>query len=117
MNIKADFYWDMVPCSWVGALYHLLSPSSSYKSLFNKWKQKAPSKTLNPDSQVTSDPRIVSPNTSDLSHQKPCDLKEIFLQLSLSPGDLMKKGKVFTKVLIFWRPDEKGNVFTTLFMF
>jgi hypothetical protein len=75
----------------------------------------------------------VSPNTSDLSHQKPCDLKEMFLQLSLSPGDLMKKGNVFTNVLIFWRPDEKemflqlslssgdlmkkGNVFTNVLIF
>jgi hypothetical protein len=37
--------------------------------------------------------------------------KEMFLQLSLSSGDLLKKGNVFTTVFIFWKPDEKRKCF------
>ena len=81
-------------------------------------------KTFVPDSQVNGVPFNVSPTTSALSHKKPCDLKKMFLQLSLSSGDFMKKemflqlslssvdfmneGNVFTSVFIFWRWDKNG---------
>jgi hypothetical protein len=66
---------------------------------------------------MNSVPFSVSPTTSALSHKKPCNLKEMFLQLSLSSGDLMIKGNVFIAVFTFCRLDEKGNVFTTVFIF
>jgi len=39
--------------------------------------------TLVPDNQANIVTFILSPSTSALSHKKPCDLKKMFLQLSV----------------------------------
>lgn len=122
----------MVPPSWVKTFrYDLLSPPSSYESLFYTCGQKVPSKrwylTAKWIVSLLTSPRprqlyltrklaTSRKYSSGDDEKRKCFYncvyiletwwtKEMFLQVSLSSGDLIEKGNVLTTVFTFWRLD------------
>jgi hypothetical protein len=123
INITTDFFWDMVLCSWVEMFrYGLLSPSSSYKSLFYTWGQKAPSKRWYLTAKwIVSLLTCPRPRQLYLTRNLATSRKFLYLLQTSWKKEMfynclylletLLKGHVFTTVFIFCRLDEQRKCF------